>query len=90
MTAPFIVLVVCVVGALVLLAVVVGARRPEEGYLAWVRQSFGSFRQDVPAGGGMVDVGIEDLLSEDSDAIGYLSPEALKGRIAGARDLVRR
>ena len=90
MTAPFIALAVCVVGARALLAVVLGARRPEEGWVAWVKSSFSSFRDDAPASDEAVDVDLEDLLSEDSDAIGYLSPDALKHRISDARDLVRR
>lgn len=90
MTAPFVALAVCVVGALALLAVVLGARRPEEGWFTWVRSSFTSVRDDVPGNTGAIDVSIDDLLAEDSEAIGYLSPEGLKGRLAGARDLVRR
>ena len=92
MTVPFIALAVCVIGALALLAAVAGVRRPEEGWFSWVQSSFSAFREDKPAGldGGAVDVGINDLLSAESDAIGYLSPDALKGRIVGARKLVHR
>jgi len=91
-TGPFIFLALCLVVAIAAVVPLLVLRRPEEGWLRWIRESFSSLGRSNAADLPVRDTSIVQLLSEggDPDAPGYTTPAELRENLHTTRTALRR
>ncbi|MFD1504228.1 hypothetical protein FE374_06020 [Georgenia yuyongxinii] len=98
MTGAMLAMVGAALCAVVVLLLVLGERRPDGGWYAWLRDSVQAWRSDElaaaklqPQGSAVRDTPLEDLFSLGAarDQPAYARPEELRDRLDQARQQAR-
>ncbi len=90
-TGPFIFVVLCLAVAFAAVLPLLVQRRPEEGWLRWIRDSFRSLRSPEEVDVPVRDTSLAQLLREgDPEALGYTTPSELRENLHTTRSAIRR